>query len=710
MAQSLGSAAVLRRPLVAHVADYALPAAMLLAVLVVLAPVPAVIVDLLLAVNLTVSVLALLGALAARTPLEMSVFPSFILGATLVRLVLNISTTRLILSRAASDGPAAAGEVVEAFASFVAANNLVVGGVIFAIIAVVQFVVITAGTTRTSEVAARFTLDSLPGRQMAIDADVQAGALSREQGRMARHDLQRQADFFAAMDGASRFVRGEAVASVVITLVNLIGGLAIGVLEHGMPADKALGIYSLLTIGDGLTSAVPALFVSVAAGLLISRSSQAVDLGGELRRQFASRPHVLAITATFLGLLSLSGLPFVPLAAMAVLVAAAAVVTARRGSTDLELDELDGLSQPTGSVPVNRLRTAGSGPTTASTVAADIAADVLADDRVVVELGVGLVGLVAGEAAPLAAAVEKLRATLAADLGLVLPAVSLRDDLRLPDRGYRITVAGDVVAEQEVPPARSLVLPPPGEQPADGESVTDPLTGRAAAWLGEARAELAGTRGAAVFDTAGVVARALEAAVRRHADRLLSREAVSRLVESLRASQPAVVEQSVPGVLSIARIQRTLQCLLRDGVPIRPLAELLEIMADHAAEAAEPWQLAEIVRRRLAGTICRRARDPEGRLTAVRLAGGGVEALRPAAGGLAKPPVRLVAEIRRATRAALDRGGRPVLLVPAAARVAVHDSLARQLPDLLVLAEEEVADETRLEVFATVGGGSARAA
>ena len=710
MAQSLGSAAALRRPLSAHVADYALPAVILLAVLVVLAPVPAALVDLLLAVNLTVAVLALLGALAARTPLEMSVFPSFLLGATLVRLVLNISTTRLILSRAASDGPAAAGEVVEAFASFVAANNLVVGGVIFAIIAVVQFVVITAGTTRTSEVAARFTLDSLPGRQMAIDADVQAGALSREQGRMARHDLQRQADFFAAMDGASRFVRGEAVASVVITLVNLIGGLAIGVLEHGMPADKALGLYSLLTIGDGLASAVPALFVSVATGLLISRSSQAVDLGGELGRQFGSRPQVLGITATFLGLLSLSGLPFLPLAAMALAMAVAAVVAARAAGGAPDSEAAIGSASSAGVAADVRGTVARGGSGLASKSASDIAADVLADDRIVVELGGGLVGLVVGEATPLSAAVEKLRAALAADLGLVLPAVSLRDDLKLPERGYRITVAGDTVAEAEIPAARLLVVPPVGERAGDGEAVADPLTGRAAAWLGEARAEVAAERGATVLDAAGVVARALEAAVRRHADRLLSRDAVSRLVESLRASQPAVVEQSVPGLLSIARIQRTLQCLLREGLPIRPLAELLEIMADHAAEAAEPWQLAEIVRRRLAGSICRRARDPEGRLTAVRLAGDGLDALRPAADGGAKPPVRLVAEIRRATRAAVDRGGRPILLVPASLRRPIRESLARPLPELWVLAEEDVADEPRLEIFATIGTGSARAA
>ncbi|MFZ4637807.1 MAG: FHIPEP family type III secretion protein, partial [Pirellulales bacterium] len=333
MAQPLGTVAAFRRPVSAHIMDFAIPAAILLAVLVVLAPVPAALVDVLLAINLTISVVALLGALAARTPLDMSVFPTFLLGITLIRLVLNIATTRLILTRAAIDGTAAAGEVVEAFGEFVAANNLVVGAVIFGIISIVQLIVITAGATRTSEVAARFALDGLPGRQMAIDTEVNAGSLTREQARRMRNDLQRQADFFASMDGASRFVRGESIASMIIIVVNIVGGLAIGVVEHGMAVDKALGVYARLTIGDGLSSAVPALFISVATGLLVSRSSQAVDLSREFGRQFTAKPHVLAITGVFLALLSLSGLPFLPLAGMAAITLTAAVVIGRRSAS-----------------------------------------------------------------------------------------------------------------------------------------------------------------------------------------------------------------------------------------------------------------------------------------------------------------------------------------------------------------------------------------
>jgi flagellar biosynthesis protein FlhA len=678
MAQSLGTAAASPRTVVAGLADFALPAAMLLAVLVVLAPVPQPIVDLLLAVNLTVSVLALLGALAARTPLEMSVFPTFLLGATLVRLVLNIATTRLILSRAAIDGSAAAGQVVEAFGAFVAANDLVVGAVIFAIIAIVQFVVITAGATRTSEVAARFALDGLPGRQMAIDAEVQAGGFTREQARQARQDLQRQADFFAAMDGASRFVRGEAVASVIITLVNIAGGLAIGVGEHRMAVDRALDLYARLTIGDGLASAVPSLLVSVATGLLISRSSHAVDLSREFGRQFTARPHVLVITGVFLALLSLTDLPFVPLAAMAGVMLVAALVTSRTGR-----------------------RTAEHAAETAATAGESPSRALFHDDRVTVELGRGLLGLVARGDGRLLEAVTALRTRLAGDIGFVLPEVAVRDDLTLADRAYRITVAGQPVAEEELPPGRLLVIPQPGGRGDDsGLDAVDWLDGRRCTWSSHAQADAARRRGATVLDEAGCVARALEGAVRRHADRLLSRDDAARLVESLRETQPALVAQVTPEPLSIARIQRTLQCLLAEGVPIRPLGDTLEIMADHATEAAEPADLAELVRRRLAATLCRRARDPQGRLTAVRLADVALDAV---VGGQ-RPPAKVVAEVRRAVRIAVERGGMPVVLVPAAVRRRVRGVLARDLPAVMVLAEEEAAEERGLEVFATVSG------
>jgi len=642
MSQSLGTAALAPQASPGRVLDFAVPAVILLAVLVVLTPVPPALVDLLLAANLTVSILALLGALAARTPLEMGVFPTFLLGSTLVRLVLNIATTRLILSRAALDGADAAGEVVQAFGAFVSSNNLVVGAVIFAIIAVVQFVVITAGSTRTSEVAARFALDGLPGRQMAIDAEANAGTITRDQARTLRLDLQRQADFFAAMDGASRFVKGEAVASVIITLVNLVGGLVIGILQHGMPMRKAVDVYSRLTIGDGLVSAVPALFVSVATGLLISRSSQAVDLPQELGRQFASRPHVLAITGVFLAVLSLTGLPFVPLAAMAAVSFTAAWLLRRRR-----------LSAP-GSV------TAAHTP---GTDASATLADVLTDERIVFELGSQLLGLVRGPA-PLVAQSQAVRSGVAADLGIVVPAIAFRDDLSLPPRGFRITIA-DV-------PVREVDLADDDRQ-----------------------------------DETATLTAALVAAVRERADALLTRDACARLVESLRTAQPAVVGQIVPEVLSLAKVHRTLQALLREGLPIRPLAEVLELMADHAGEAPDPAQLAEVVRGRLVHTLCRRARDADGRLVVVRLTDSSVAALRAAPADntdRGTPAARVVAEVRRAVRPRLERGAAAVVVVPADARREVRDRLTRAIPGVVVVAATEVAGEDRVEVFATIGG------
>jgi flagellar biosynthesis protein FlhA len=648
MSQSIGTTALAPQAPPARALDYAVPAVILLAVLVVLAPVPPALVDLLLAANLTISILALLGALAARTPLELGVFPTFLLGSTLVRLVLNIATTRLILSRAALDGADAAGEVVQAFGAFVSANNLVVGAVIFMIIAVVQFVVITAGSTRTSEVAARFALDGLPGRQMAIDAEASAGTITRDQARAMRLDLQRQADFFASMDGASRFVKGEAVASVIITLVNLVGGLAIGVVQHGMPVQKAVDIYSRLTIGDGLVSAVPALFVSVATGLLISRSSQTVDLSQELGRQFTSRPHVLAITGVFLAVLSLTGLPFLPLAAMAAIALAAAWITSSRGRR----------------LAAERLSPAPAGDNAAAQPAL---ADVLADERVVVHLGRGLLDLVQGTA-PLVARSQAVRAAVAADLGIVVPSIAFRDDLSLPPRAYRITIAGERTREAEVPPD------------------TGPE------------------------QTVAVLAASLTASVHERADALLTRDACARLVETLRESQPAVVGQIVPEVLSLAKIHRTLQGLLREGLPIRPLAELLELLADHATEAADPAELADVVRGRLIRMLCTRLRDPDGRLVVLKLTESAIAALCDPAADLSDrtaPAAKVMADIRRAARPRLDRGAAAVIVAPAEKRREVRARLARLLPGVVVIGSTEVAGEPRVEVFATIVGAEA---
>ena len=691
MARSPGTPTAFSRIAAGHVADLAIPVVVLLAVLVVLAPVPSSVVDLLLSANLTVAVLALLGALVARTPLEMAVFPSFLLTATLVRLVLNIATTRLILSQAGAVGSGAAGDVVEAFSSFVAADNLVVGIVVFAIIAVIQFVVLTAGATRTSEVAARFTLDALPGRQAAIDAEVTSGGLSRNEARQLRGELQQQAEFYASMDGASRFVRGEAVASVVIVMVNLVGGFAIGVGQLGLPATEAAGLYARLTIGDGLASAVPSLLVSVATGLLLSRSTTQQNLPRELGRQLFARPALLVVTAVFLGLLSLSDLPTVPLAVMAVGTATAAWL--------FSSNVLKSISK----------QSSGGGEKPAQKVETPIDT-ILGQSRLVLRVSKDLVGLITGEQSALPTAVEGVRQRIAADLGVIVPAVLFRDDSTLVKGQWVLELDGDPMDAPVMPPGQWLLVPNSSDDVTRRRwrdkraAIGDILPGQSAHWGSPAEAEEVLSRGGLAFINADAIAYVFEANLRRCADRLLSRDQMARMLESLRATEPATVEQTVPDVVNVATVQRTLQCLLREGVPIKPLAILLEAIADYAPKGYPPEQLAERLRSHIDRTIVRRLRDDEGRLTIIEVTPRAVDLLI-----ASEPEValrleqkRLLAELQRALRPLQERGRRCAISVPLKNRGVFAKYLRAAGILMAVVADTELQGQTNLEIFTTI--------
>ena len=691
MARSPGTPTAFSRIAAGHVADLAIPVVVLLAVLVVLAPVPSSVVDLLLSANLTVAVLALLGALVARTPLEMAVFPSFLLTATLVRLVLNIATTRLILSQAGAVGSGAAGDVVEAFSSFVAADNLVVGIVVFAIIAVIQFVVLTAGATRTSEVAARFTLDALPGRQAAIDAEVTSGGLSRNEARQLRGELQQQAEFYASMDGASRFVRGEAVASVVIVMVNLVGGFAIGVGQLGLPATEAAGLYARLTIGDGLASAVPSLLVSVATGLLLSRSTTQQNLPRELGRQLFARPALLVVTAVFLGLLSLSDLPTVPLAVMAVGTATAAWL--------FSSNVLKSISK----------QSSGGGQKPAQKVETPIDT-ILGQSRLVLRVSKDLVGLITGEQSALPTAVEGVRQRIAADLGVIVPAVLFRDDSTLVKGQWVLELDGDPMDAPVMPPGQWLLVPNSSDDVTRRRwrdkraAIGDILPGQSAHWGSPAEAEEVLSRGGLAFINADAIAYVFEANLRRCADRLLSRDQMARMLESLRATEPATVEQTVPDVVNVATVQRTLQCLLREGLPIKPLAILLEAIADYAPKGYPPEQLAERLRSHIDRTIVRRLRDDEGRLTIIEVTPRAVDLLI-----ASEPEValrleqkRLLAELQRALRPLQERGRRCAISVPLKNRGVFAKYLRAAGILMAVVADTELQGQTNLEIFTTI--------
>ena len=668
--------------------DLLLPIGFIASVLVIMVPLPSALLDVLLALNICVSVIMLLTTIYVRTPLEFSVFPSLLLATTLGRLVLNVATTRLILTRADAYGIDAAGGVVRAFGEFVAGDRMVVGLIIFVIIVVIQFVVITKGATRISEVAARFALDGMPGRQMAIDADLNAGVIDEREAQRRRLELTQQADFFGAMDGASKFVRGDAIAGIIITLVNIVGGLFIGLVEAGMTLAEAAEVYTKLTIGDGLVSQVPAFLISVAAGLLVTRSSTEVNLPKVLFSQLLSRPQSLLVTGGFLGLLVFTSLPRVPLIVLGAACVGMAVLLIRRGR-DQTAAEVKAQAE-------------------AKKPAEERIEDLLPVDPMEVEIGVGLIRLAdpkrGGDLLP---RVQKVRQNVASEIGLVMPKVRIRDNMRLDQNAYRIKVADNPVAEWSLYPQLLLAIDSgaaSGRVP--GIETKEPAFHSRAVWIEPVHRDQAETLGYTVVEPVAVLATHLTETVRKHADELLSRDATKHLLDELKKTSPAVVDELIPGVLKLAEVQQILQLLLREAVPIRQLNLILETLGDYAPRIKDPITLTECVRARLARTISSRYRDGEGRLHVVTLDPALEDRIR--AGfdhnerGLfirMSPPAieatcrQIAKEVERLTRA----GKPPVVLVSPQIRAALRQLAQPHLPQLVVLSYNEVTRDTQVE-------------
>ncbi|MCO6459256.1 MAG: FHIPEP family type III secretion protein [Pirellulaceae bacterium] len=686
--------------------DFVLPVGIVACVLVILVPLPPFLMDLLLAVNITVAVVLLLTTLHIRQPLELSVFPSLLLATTLARLVLNVATTRLILTQADTLELNAAGEVIRAFGQFVAGDRLLVGLIMFVIIVVIQFVVITKGATRISEVAARFALDGMPGRQMAIDADLAAGVIDQFEAQRRRDELARQADFNAAMDGASKFIRGDAVAGLVITLVNLVGGLVIGVLQGGMSLDKAAEVYSLLTIGDGLVSQVPALLISLAAGLLVTRSSQPTDLPRQFLQQLGSRPEALAVAAGFLGMLAFTSLPKLPLLAIGTGCGGLALVLSQQQRRQARQEEL-------------RKQAARVKPPREQRVE-----DYLAVDPLELEIGVGLVRLAdPARGGDVLARITSVRQAVAGELGIVLPKVRIRDNMRLDSHAYRIKIGGSVVGEGVVRPGRLLAEGTERvTKHVDGERARGAGIEQPAYWIAPDKRATAERAGYVVQEPTAVLAAHLHRLVRRHADELLSRDAVKQLVEDVRRTSPAAVEELIPDLLKLTEVQQVLRLLLREDVPLRPLGAILEALGEQALQTKDPLSLAEYARQRLGRTLSSRYRDGEQRLRVItldpELEHQIAAAIVPGPGSLSVclPPLvreRICRDIA-ATLAAAAAGSQttgsqttgsqaPVMLVSPHVRPAVKQLTVANLPALVVLSYSEVTRDTRVETVGTVG-------
>ncbi|MFW6170760.1 MAG: flagellar biosynthesis protein FlhA [Planctomycetota bacterium] len=676
--------------------DLILPIGIIASILVILIPLPLFVMDVLLAANITVAVIVLLTTVYVRTPLEFSIFPSLLLATTLGRLVLNVASTRLILTRAETDQMAAAGEVISSFGEFVAGDKLVVGLIIFVIIIVIQFLVITKGATRISEVAARFALDGMPGRQMAIDADLNAGAIDEKQAQQRRAEITEQADFYGAMDGASKFVRGDAIAGIIITLVNIVGGLIIGVFEANMGIVASAALFTKLTIGDGLVSQVPAFLISLAAGLLVTRSTQRLNMPVEFLRQIFSRPQALAVAGGFLFILVFTSLPAIPLLTLGTGCGVlAAMLSKEKRRAVAETDA------------------AAEAEAVASRKHEERIEDYLAIDPMEIEIGVGLIRLAdPNRGGDLLPRITGVRQGVASDIGIVLPKVRIRDNMRLGENEYRIKIANNAVASGIAYPEKFLAMDSgmtTGKIP--GEETRDPAFEQPAVWVDQGMRDRAEMLGYTPVDAAAVLATHLQEVVRKHADELLTRDATKHLIDELRQVSPTVVDELIPNTMRLGDVQQVLQLLLREQVPIRQLGIILETLGDYAGRTKDPVWLTEYVRHRLARTLCTRYRDSENRLFVVTLDPALEERI---AAGIEQNErglfVRMSPQAVETTCSLIAQGVTtltqehhpPVLLVSPQIRPGLKQITASNLPNLHILSYNEVTRDTKIEAVGIV--------
>jgi flagellar biosynthesis protein FlhA len=653
--------------------EFILSVALLGLLVILLVPLPTPVLDLLLSFNLGLTILLLLVTLSVKQALEFSVFPSVLLLMTLFRLTLNVATTRLVLLNAD------AGVIVTAFGRFVVGGNLVVGMVIFLILIIIQFVVITKGAGRISEVAARFTLDAMPGKQMAIDAELNSGAINEGEAKRRRQQLMRESEFYGTMDGASKFVRGDAIAAVIITAINLIGGVVIG-LMRGQPLTAAIRTYSILTIGDGLISQVPALIVATASGILVTKATSQVSLGQEITTQFTSNPRPLQIGALILLGLGMSpGMPALPFVVLAGLL--------YFGGRRLAAPPPPAATAPAAAKP-----------------AEGYLEDFLQSDRAGLEIGARLIPLVDSRRGPgILERIGGLRRDMARKNGLWVPPVRVRDNIQLEPEAYRILVNGREVARGKVRPERSLAIDPGGARfPVAGEETRDPAFGLPAKWIAENDRQRAELGGWTVVDAPSVVITHLGEMIRKHAHELLSREDLKAMLDKVRETSPAVVDELVPTVLTAGLLHRVLCILLEERVSVSNLTRILESLASHAGAVKDPHDLVERVRLDIGRTVCDRFRDEQGRLHAIvfdpRLE---VELRRSLQEkSLVMEPTRLETMILRLAeewRKATSRNQEVALLTDSSLRRPLRQVLARSLPELSVIAYQEIPSDLLME-------------
>lgn len=663
----------------------------LLSVLVL--PLPTFLLDLGLALSVTASVLVLMVALFLQRPLDFTSFPTLLLLTTLLRLSLNVATTRLILSHG-NEGPAAAGHVVAAFGGFLMGGDVVIGVILFSILLVVNFMVITKGSGRIAEVAARFSLDAMPGKQMAIDADMSAGLIDEGTARRRRRELEEESGFYGAMDGAAKFVRGDAIAGLIITVINIFGGLAIGLLRHGMPFAEAAATFTTLTVGDGLVSQIPALLVSTAAGIVVTKGGMEGTADAALVRQLGSSSKPLAMAAGAAGVLALMpGLPTLPFLALSGLAGGAAWLR-HRNPVQLPADPSQAVDAAPAEAPIG---------------------DSLRVDAIRLELGYGLLALAGGDAPRLTEQVKGLRRSIASEMGFVLPPVRIQDNMELPPDGYSIRVKEIEAARGELRPGKLLAMDPGGAGGGvgglPGEPTTEPAFGLPALWIDPSAREEALFRGCTVVDPPSVLTTHLTEIVRETMAELLSYAETQKLMEELPREHQKLVADLIPGQIAVGGVQRVLQGLLAERISIRDLPTVLEGIQEACASGARAIPaIVSHVRARLARQISAAHTGPGGYIPLIALSGEWETAFAEALTGpaedrqLAMAPSRLqefMQRLRSAFDAAAASGEAPVLLTSGGIRGHVHAIVERIRPGTPVLAQAEIFHRVRIR---TVGG------
>ncbi|PSW58972.1 flagellar biosynthesis protein FlhA [Photobacterium leiognathi] len=673
------------------------PVMVLATLAMVVLPMPPLLLDMMFTFNIALSLVVLLVTVYTRRPLDFAAFPTVLLIATLLRLALNVASTRVVLLHG-HEGPDAAGQVIDAFGSVVIGGNYAVGLVVFLILMIINFMVVTKGAGRISEVSARFTLDALPGKQMAIDADLNAGLIDQEQARTRRFEVTKEADFYGSMDGASKFVKGDAIAGILILFINIIGGLIIGMSQHGLTFGSAIEIYSLLTIGDGLVAQIPSLLLSIAAAMMVTRQNTDEDMGQQMYFQMFNNPQALIITGVILFVMGIvPGMPHIPFLLLAAMIGAAAYWRVKKDKEAALVEKEPAATELAPTQPLKELSWD----------------DVQPVDTIGLEVGYRLISMVdKDQGGELLERVKGVRKKLSQDFGFLIPPVHIRDNLELPPNSYRISLMGVACGEANIHPKMDLAINP-GQVfgSIDGEMTTDPAFGLEAVWVQDSQREHAQALGYTVVDSATVLATHLSQLLTNNASQLLGHEEVQNLLEMLGQSAPKLVDGFVPDQLPLGVVVKVMQNLLNEAIPLRDIRTIVQTLSEYSSKSQDPDILTAAVRIGLKRLICQEINGIEVELPVITLvpeleqilhqtmqsAGGESSGIEP---GLAE---RLQRSLTEATQQQELKGEPAVLLTSGVLRSTLAKFVKNTIPSLRVLSYQEVPDEKQIRIVNAVG-------